>query len=607
MIESESEALPFGLIADPCFFSTFQQAPPFYEWLEDLQQHKTPKLANLSQENYLEEAGEVAASLYSLTGPEWYRGKFLAPGKFSDEDKTFLLTAFKNDIFLEPGEIHRLDFELWVNDGESLIHALSQVKPTGIELQRRLPKRGISKKSLGQIVDALALLPNSARVHLSKISPPEMTKASLYKLLNWLVAYYPAHREIIDGKSIICTRTDCEFTPEPEPRVQAKKDKAVVSGNGRNFETVTISEDVPLASSNLNNELFESFKVLKSDIFFEAANHSKLNVNFSRKELVINSQRGSIFIVREVKTPLDPLGKVSFGFLNPASKLSITGQISAAWWFEEVAALVFITQESGVYLLHQESIRKLAQVEGHSWNSSCVLGADKSTFLISLNQDKLLTFGLNDESQSRSFKLGTIPHSIFLKICEMQIDHFKKPDFQLQDFELPKIISSLALNELSNVTRNTANKLCQADILTLGDLLRHEKSEILEKFAIQGRSLDLENFLATGLAHEMSISQAENTGIQIWEYLAARGWVKEIDFSENYALPSVRILKCFEKESPIVTICGLAGEGERYFLRLTCGITLVLNTQFQIEFIQVATWKPNMFLELLSKKFGRLK
>lgn len=566
--------------------------------------------------NELDRDGHGLSSLEALCGPEWYNTVFLSRVKFSRSDEEVLERAFESECFLETFEIDRFDYERLINDGDEFVSRLSSLTPSGPEMKRRLPKA--FKGSLESLTHVLKMLPDEGQLILSAGVLQSTPKEDLYRVMRWIQAFPPLHREIVDGVTVICAVENCENAPFRIPGIGFQfmnRERFAEEDADYSSPMITISKDVRIEWVTPAEKNGNKFTVLANGKAAQEGNVPKVDVNFATKRLRIESNNKFLEITRSVKTLALAHGSIEFKSQSSAPATRLDAQISRAWWFDRHSLLIFSTQSNQLYSWKNDQVTRLGEIPFDNYGIDCSVNDLFSKVVVSSRGADFIEFKLEGDHRPTFKTLGSVPYAIWGSILSTQYKPAIEVARGLVSAELPDTLAATALFGLRWFEFKHEMAMMKAGIATVGDLLSLTPAELKEKVSL--RSLDLERleweieqFLRDTLVDDAAGVIQE----RIWLGLNERGWVTELGEDDTYELPKItdeRALRGVQLENEITSV---EFEGESVVLTLGIGIKVVLSESLDLDALRVPPWQPNRFkqrrfnsekLELASESKGR--
>lgn len=580
----------------------YVQAPPFFDSIA------RAVLASL-EGNYVEAdsdettcLGEIdqdrLSSLESLCSPEWYQGVFLTPSKLSEVDFEILHSVFQRGCFLEPFEVDRFEFEVIMNGGQELVDRLTKSSPSGLELKRRFPKE--FKGDVQHLREILGVIPENGLLDLTTGIPEDIPKVVVYKVLRWIQAFPPLHREIVNGSTMICAVENC---PNGAVRIPGNGfhsqgiEVVDVEGFENSSDIVSIPTGTPLQEARTARREGLKFRVLANGKVVQEGIEPKLDVNFACKQLVIESENSHLEIVRHVKSLERPYGSIELA-LDGGALNKLDTQLSRAWWFAEHKLLVFVTQADQVFSFTNGHLSHLGAISFSNYGIECAVNGDASRIVISSLGPDFIDFYQGISKSSSRITLGEVPHGMWEEILAKQY----KPNvlgFQkASNRNLPAPLLETPLAHVRWFEYKQERALLKSGIETVGQLFAKTKDEAKEMGKLRVRDLDqiewnIESFLNDKLQSDESGELRE----RIWLDLESRGWVGELGANSRYELPTIRNRKLLASVRLENQITGTYFDGPNLILKLASGLDVSLNSDYETQLIYVRPWTPNGFLQ----------
>ena len=592
---------------DPITDKPYVQAPPFFE------QIVSAITTGLTSEELFDpdeadsgfDIDDRLLSLEELVGPEWYARVFLTPSKFLDPDFEILSSAFKRGCFLEPHEIDRFEYEVIINGGKQQVDQLMRGTESGMELQRLFPTE--FKGDVVELREILGLLPVNSQLDLTSGIFERLPKRSVNKLLRWIQAFPPLHREIIDDKTVICGLENCPNQPERIPGIGFQfRSIRVFDKKSDHTRTrlIPISPNAPIKESKnyISHEVL--FNVLANGKPVQVGASPKLDVNFACKKLLIESESVQIQIIRQVKTLERPYGSINFT-VNEGEVITLEDQISRAWWFAGHNLLVFITQSEQVYTLLGEELHHVGAIDFSNYGVDCAVNKELSKLVISSLGPDFIEFDLCERRNSTRLSLGEIPQNLWDEILANQYKAEPQNSTCSDSLNIKPEILVTPLAHVRWFEYKQEMALLKNGIETVGQLLSLSRDQAIEKGKIRVRDLDdLEWQIESLLNSELNQDSTGAIRDQLWSNLESSGWVGELGDDPSYELPQIRDRKVLESARLENQITGASFEGSNLILKLAAGIDIFLDSDLETEAIYVRPWMPSSFLQ---RRFNRTK
>lgn len=592
---------------DPIADKPYVQAPPFFEQI-------VSAITNGLTSQELFDADENANGIYiddrplsleELVGPEWYARVFLTPSKFLDPDYEILSSAFKRSCFLEPHEIDRFEYEALINGGKQQVDQLMRGTESGMELQRLFPAE--FKGDVVELREILGLLPVNSQLDLTSGIFERLPKRSVNKLLRWIQAFPPLHREVIDDKTVICGLENCPNQPERIPGIgfQFRSIRVFDQNSDHSrmrFVPIPPNARIEESKNYISHEV--PFEVFANDKSVQVGASPKLDVNFACKKLVISSKPVQIEIFRQVKTLDRPYGSTHFT-VNGDEAITLEEQISRAWWFVGLNLLVFITQSDQVYTLLGAELSHLGTIDFSNYGVDCAVNQTLSKLVISSLGPDLIEFDLCERRNSARLSLGEIPQNLWDEILANQYKAESQNSTRSDSLNIKPSILVTPLSHVRWFEYKQEMALLKNGIETVGQLLSLSRDEAIEKGKIRVRDLEnLEWQIESLLNSEL---ESDSTGAirdKIWTNLESKGWVGELGDDPSYELPKIHDPKVLESARLESNITGAFFEGSDLILKLSCGVDIALDSDLEPHAIYVRPWTPISFLQ---RRFNRTK
>lgn len=586
----------------PVTVERYIQAPPFFNAIIRAISASLESEVAETEEEFETENEEVDqdrfVSLEERCDPGWYRGVFLTQSKLSESDFEILHKAFKRGCFLEQFEVDRFEYEAVINGGHLLVEKLINGSQLGLELKRRLPKE--FKGDVQKLREILDLLPETGVLDLTTGVPKSAPKPVLHKVLRWIQAFPPLHREIVNGQTVICAQGGCPNMPPRLPGVGFMF-QGIEAADEKGLEIspsiVSIPTSTPLHEGKAVRHTGIEFRVLANEKVVQDGFEPKLDVNFASKKLVIESEDSRLEIIRHVKTLDRPYGSLEITS-NQGQTHNLETQLSRAWWFAEHELLVFVTQADRVYSLKNGCLSHLGSITFSNYGIDCTVNRDASRLVISSLGPEFIDFRLGKAKEFYRFTLGEVPHEMWDDVIAKQY----KPDSR----GVNEVTNHTALGPMTEkplaMVRWLENKqeaaLLKEGIKTVAQLLALTTDEAKQKGALRDHDVDqiawdIEYFLKT----EYKFDEVGEIRERIWRDLEKRGWVGELGADSSYELPSIRNPKLLAAARLENQITGTYFEGSRLVLQLSSGLDVLLNSDFETQLIYVNPWTPNSFMQ----------
>lgn len=533
-----------------------------------------------------------------LCDPEWYENVFLTQTKFTDSDAAVILAALTHDCVLAPYEVDRFEYEIIVNGGQALVDRLSRSTPSQLEL-KRVASGGV-KFDQQQMRSLVKLLPQNGQLDLTTGVPKGIPKQALHRVLRWIQAFPPLHREIVNGRTVICAIETCPNLPERIPghgfvfrnRPTGAKNAFDYSTRVAMFLSRTrIEEDRPKEQDS------DPFSVLVNGTVVQHGQEAKLDVNFSSKSITIDSGNANLEIVRQVKTLDRPYGAIEIRTKDGAPKILET-QVSRAWWFSAQQMLVFVTQSDQIYSWLRGNLEHLGEIPFSNYGIACAVNLDLSELVISSSGQEFLRIHLGGQAITQRVKLGEIPRAFWDEILAIQCQTERNNSTGLEPASAPSPASVTPLSHVRWFEYKQEMTLFKAGITTVGQLLARSPESVKELGKLRIHDLDdIESKIEALLNREFRADTTGELREQIWLDLESRGWVKALDPLAEYELPRFCDPSLLEKAKVENQIVGASFLEDKLMLTLRSGLKVVLNSELEADVIYVQPWLPNSFLQ----------
>lgn len=580
----------------------YPQAPPFLESIiraveSHLSEEEQTDFAATAEWDSSDE-GEQLLALEDAVGSVWYTTHFLSPEAWSKEDEELLASAFKKNAHLENFEVARFDYEREVNQNNLLLENLVQIGESGTSLARRLPKPlGLDKTVLGNLI---ALLPRGGQLDLTNGLPPGITKSVIYRLLRWIEALPPFHREIFSGVTIICGKSDCEFTPTRIPGIGFQfHNRQIFVEEGVASSVIRVAPDTVVQMRILGKlpQKSPEFRVHTNGKLGQSGMSPKIDVNFACKLLRISSEKSSLEITRSVKSLDLPFGAIEFSFSESSKALRLEDQLSRAWWFEDHQTLITVMQSDQVYLVQQDRLQRIGHLPFSNYGIDCSINNEMSLIAISSLGPEILFIDVRNE-EAHLKDLQPIPHELWTAISDLQYSGQEFEFLNVEPIPLPESIAKVPLSHLRWFDYKPEMALLKIGIETAGDLLHEERGLLQERVKFRERDFeDIQPLIANLLLDKWHGTLDGETQLGVWEGIRRRGWVGPIPDNDKYDAPKVVDESLLRRVNLENRILGVEFDDDFLEIELDLGLVMRLDAEMQVESLQVIPWSPNRFVQ----------